>query len=348
MDRTLDFKGRASENIFIIRGFAIFLVVIGHVIGGKDTGIRQLYDRDILLLAQLYDFIYTFHMPIFFLASGFSATVLSKSNNKLLDFIKSRCRRLLVPLICWAPLYYIFRSMIGKTNFQVFGILKSIVNPDFIFWFFPAIFFANVMGFIFIKIFRSWSLYGITSLILFGASFPLTGNIGACFYFNIFYFLGCAIGLHLSKKDYQVMTISGWKIISILLITISVMYAVYFWLGSEHLSGLLAKFINGLLSFSVLYIIIDSRAQFSLPNFMQSISKISKNIFLYLGKISMSIYLLHVVCASTLRIVLVKLGVFEPNLQFVIGFVGSIVGSVLIHRLLCKNYLFLYSIGEAK
>lgn len=173
MEKALDFKLKASENLFIIRGFAIFLVVIGHVIGGRDTGIRQLYEEDLLGLAQLYDFIYTFHRPIFFIASGFSFTIFSKLNHKLSSFVRSRAQRLLVPLLCWAPLYYILRSAIGKTDFQAFGIIKSIIIPDFIFWFFPAIFFAAILGFFFLRILRSWLLYIVTTLILFILSFCL-------------------------------------------------------------------------------------------------------------------------------------------------------------------------------
>ncbi|MBD0389778.1 MAG: acyltransferase family protein, partial [Nostoc sp. C3-bin3] len=91
---------------------AIVLVVIGHVIGNKrDAGILQMYDSDIPLLAGLTEFIYTFHMPIFFILSGVSFATFSKKNNSLLSFLNSKFKRLLVPLLCWAPILLIFQSL---------------------------------------------------------------------------------------------------------------------------------------------------------------------------------------------------------------------------------------------
>jgi fucose 4-O-acetylase-like acetyltransferase len=60
---------------------AIVLVVIGHVIGHKkDVGMRQMYDSDIPFLTWLTEFIYTFHMPIFFILSGVSFATFSTKN----------------------------------------------------------------------------------------------------------------------------------------------------------------------------------------------------------------------------------------------------------------------------
>jgi len=122
----------------------------------------------------------------------------------------------------------------------------------------------------------------------------------------------------------------------------------YFLMASKGLSYLLVKFINGILGFSTLCIIIDSWSKFSLPSFLQPISLINKNIFLHLGQISMSVYLLHVICGSITRNILAQFGVLDPNIQFTLGLLISAIGPVLFHRTFRKNRLFLYSIGEAK
>ncbi|MDF5730700.1 MAG: acyltransferase family protein [Rhizonema sp. PD38] len=78
-DITPEFKQKLSHDLYFVRGFAILWVVVGHVIGDRSAGIRQLYDQDIPILAWMYTFIYSFHMPIFFIVSGISFAVFSKS-----------------------------------------------------------------------------------------------------------------------------------------------------------------------------------------------------------------------------------------------------------------------------
>ena len=52
-----------------LKGFAIFLVVVGHVVlGYLRAGIFPEYQWSLQLT---HDLIYSFHMPLFFLISGF-------------------------------------------------------------------------------------------------------------------------------------------------------------------------------------------------------------------------------------------------------------------------------------
>lgn len=48
------------DYIDILRGFAIFLVTLGHII--EKSGYKE---------SPLFTFIYSFHMPLFFCISGF-------------------------------------------------------------------------------------------------------------------------------------------------------------------------------------------------------------------------------------------------------------------------------------
>jgi fucose 4-O-acetylase-like acetyltransferase len=345
LDNLAVMRKRASENIFIIRGFAIFLVVLGHVIGDKDagTGIRQFYPSDLMELAQISRFIYTFHMPIFFLSSGFSFVYLSKSNHSLLSFIISKVRRLLIPWVCWAPIYYLIKSAMGKKDLNFLAVIQSVVNADFIFWFFPAIFFASIVGYICLKKFNSWALYSVLSIFLFALSFCFQGTISVWFYFNCFYFLGCVLGLYLLSRS-EKLDFPTW--ISVLLFFALMSSSLLF--EGISLSPLVTKFFSGLSSFILLYILIDARETSSRSNLIRLIFNTSENIFGYFGKISMSIYLLHVISGSSIRTFLVKFGILDPSTQLILGLLASILGPILIHNLLRKNTLFLYSIGEAK
>lgn len=76
------------ENADTLRGFAILLVILGHAVA-KENIVRT----DSILCNEIYNFIYSFHMPLFFIISGFCYT--RYMNYK--DFLLRKCRYLLIP-----------------------------------------------------------------------------------------------------------------------------------------------------------------------------------------------------------------------------------------------------------
>jgi fucose 4-O-acetylase-like acetyltransferase len=75
------------EYFDAIKAFAIFLVVYGHTLQYLDklqTG------------KCLHDFIYSFHMPLFMVVSGYFASSLQ---NNIYPFITKKLRQLILPVI---------------------------------------------------------------------------------------------------------------------------------------------------------------------------------------------------------------------------------------------------------
>lgn len=91
----------------ILRGFSIILVVLGHCIqegSGEPYRVESSYFRD-----RLYQFIYSFHMPLFMLISGYLGWYSMKrcQNQKArLEVLRSRAATLLVPIFFWTALDY--------------------------------------------------------------------------------------------------------------------------------------------------------------------------------------------------------------------------------------------------
>lgn len=87
------------EFIDIIKGFAILLVVIGHFmedsIEGNGNTLRS------------FNFIYTFHMPLFMFAGGYIAQLQYKniSISNIGKYILNKTRGLLIPYIMWASVF---------------------------------------------------------------------------------------------------------------------------------------------------------------------------------------------------------------------------------------------------
>ncbi len=78
------------ENVDILRGFAILLVVLGHALAADNIG-----TSDAEWCNVIHDFIYSFHMPLFFLISGFCYSRHANYGK----FVLHKCRYLLLPYV---------------------------------------------------------------------------------------------------------------------------------------------------------------------------------------------------------------------------------------------------------
>lgn len=95
-------KGKQIEWINILRGFAIFLIVLGHSIG---------YSKGLTGLSR---YLSSFYVPLFFFISGYLFQ--ENKEEKLTPFIKRRAKRILIPYFTFALLslipYYLFAGNI--------------------------------------------------------------------------------------------------------------------------------------------------------------------------------------------------------------------------------------------
>ena len=130
------------DYIDFTKGIAIFLVVWGHAIqvGGMQ---REVFSD------KLFTFIYSFHMPLFMMLSGF---VFAKTYNRK-DFwknIKSKITRLVFPAILWGVLFYIIKAVMENyllKNFYPFSI-NQVVNEIWDVWYLWSLFFCTVAALI--------------------------------------------------------------------------------------------------------------------------------------------------------------------------------------------------------
>lgn len=101
----------------LLRGFAIILVVLGHCIqegSGETVQTDQLYFQD-----RLYQWIYSFHMPLFMMVSGYlnwRGIKQSTENRKLFSLIKKRMVSLIAPVLWWTAFDYIRILLLNELN----------------------------------------------------------------------------------------------------------------------------------------------------------------------------------------------------------------------------------------
>ncbi|MBQ8167670.1 MAG: acyltransferase [Lachnospiraceae bacterium] len=107
-----------NENIDIIRGFAVVLMVLGHSVAAEN-----LNDIDSKCCKVVFEYIYTFHMPLFFIIAGFCY----KRCVNYFEYVNKRVKRILVPYVVFSVVSIILRNI-----FSVFTLSKSNIGEDVI------------------------------------------------------------------------------------------------------------------------------------------------------------------------------------------------------------------------
>lgn len=140
----------------ILRGFAIVLVVLGHCIqegSGTDFKLNMMYFSD-----RWYQFIYSFHMPLFMMISGYLAwDSMEKAKDRQAQWklLGRRSAALLVPIFAWTCFDYV-QILLGYgieyplfLSIGIFAknfILSILTNAWFlwaVFWCFVIVFFMH-------------------------------------------------------------------------------------------------------------------------------------------------------------------------------------------------------------
>lgn len=116
-----------------LKGFAIYLVVFGHIYqkmiqGGMDY--------------RIFSVIYSFHMPLFFFLSGYVSQKTNKINTykEASQYLVNKVGNLIVPFLIWALLNYMLFSSIKDFSFlKLYSIIvKQFSEPSL--WFLLMLF----------------------------------------------------------------------------------------------------------------------------------------------------------------------------------------------------------------
>ncbi|WP_455544271.1 acyltransferase family protein [Intestinibacter sp.] len=153
------------EYLDIAKGFAILLVVLGHI-----------YDMS----NPIKIWIYSFHMPLFFVISGILCNHTNQKERTISNVIISKFKSLIIPYIFF-ELLAIFISMIQNDfTFDAFKI--NIINSIFMYckagatWFLPCLFVAEVVFIFMVKYVENNKLCWLFSALIFLIPFSIEAN----------------------------------------------------------------------------------------------------------------------------------------------------------------------------
>lgn len=193
---------KREHSYDIAKGIAMILVIIGHCKFVPET---------------MKWWLYSFHMPLFFMISGM---LLNVEKYSFISFVKNKLRTLVLPYFCMSFVLYVWDVLIRirSSNLDTHSFAKKFVgiflahrNSDYYYslWFLTALFFAELSIYVIVKISKNKPpVIFIFMFLLSVAGFYITAKTDKGFYWSLdlvpmsaaFLAIGYLLRLYL-KKD---------------------------------------------------------------------------------------------------------------------------------------------------
>ena len=323
-----------NYHIESLRGIAIILVVLGHVIGsGPEGGLKIEFPSN---WRYIYCWIDIIQLPLFTAIAGW-VYALKPIEKGLKQFIFEKIKRLILPMLIIAPVYYILQCIIPGTNTSnsIFDLWRVFLFSYSIYWYLYALFIIFIMIAIIDKYKKANTLSGwfkiliisiLTSLIFKNTSIDNIPNI-FCFLGGINQLPYFLIGLGLYRFKDALYKKSYYLILGIISLTISFLAINMEWIN-------LCEGNN----FSFYHNIILRIAACGLLVPICYI-KFKNRILSFIGKYSFSIYMFHVFFTSSVRIFLNKIGLTSLPYTIIIITVLAISIPVILEMIINKNHI---------
>jgi fucose 4-O-acetylase-like acetyltransferase len=313
------------EWIDYAKGIGIFLVVFGHALRGivNDSIIQTS-----LLQRSVDQWIYAFHMPLFFFLSGL---FVERSINKpLKNFIIGKLQTIAYPYFVWSIIQEVIRIKAGISSRTLGELWQILYEPILQFWFLYALFFISLSYAIARKFHLTPAMFLVGCIWLY-ASYLFKLDLGAwgsiyLIRINAIYF---AVGATIGSRNWLAYLdkATPWSLIASAIAGLGIVtLTVYFGLVEiPVLVPAIAFFgITGVISLS------KCLEQVKLARFLRQ-----------WGLLSLQIYVAHTIVTAIARSLLQKLNVSDPAFHLIVGTVAGIYGPIAID-FICQKVSFPY------
>lgn len=138
-----------NQYLDILRGIAIILMVFGHCLQyGNGT---EFIKSSGFFYNRLFQVIYSFHMPLFMLLSGYLFFYTVGRYQKTREFLKNRWRRIVLPIIGWQTFHYLVKMVgmiMSREEISTAFFVKYVRSWFTDIWFLLAILYCSLIIFI--------------------------------------------------------------------------------------------------------------------------------------------------------------------------------------------------------
>lgn len=300
------------------RGLGILLVVIGHVERGLvSAGIAKAAIWPVFDTA-----LYTFHMPLFMMLAGMNVPVSLRRGTS--SFIRDKLRSVAYPYVLWSLIQgtiLVLLSRFTNGGADWHDLLAIGWRPMSQFWFLYALM-AYLLLVAAIGL-RRWALIPIAVIVfLFGLSLPRDGIGPLLCFFLPFFVLGISISERVKALSVRFPPL--WLAALALLWFAALQFVD---LGHAHANLTVNALPCALLGSAFVLVLAQG-----LPQRAQA-------AWALLGRMSMTIYILHILAAAGTRIIMVRLGIHAPALVYLAA--GTTAGMLLP----CAAHLVMARLG---
>ena len=319
-----------------VRGVACILVVLGHFF---QSMVRAMIIPDNSIYEWFNRTIYYFHVPLFFICSGYLYQKTECINSVRacewwVGKIKKKLLTLGVPYVVFSLITWGLKNGFFSTiNSETGGIVESLLlHPMSPYWFLYILFFIFIATPIVkerksIKVLLGMAigLRLITEIFdTWRGCFYILEKIG---YYEVWFVLGMALWMY--KEDFNEVFFWHRKPIAkicslgagVLFVTSSIFISIF------KIEVPFIGFFMGVIACSGLVI------------FTQQQCKIGKRsvVLKYLSGYTLEIFLMHTIFAAGMRSILLRLGVQNWGIHFIIGIGISFVGPIVIAEIFKKS-----------
>jgi fucose 4-O-acetylase-like acetyltransferase len=320
----------------IARGAAIILVVFAHTQRGLVAANVMNGSPGYLLSDYI---IYTFHMPFFFVLSGYFFRGPVTSEPQAWWWVRSRA--IVYPYFLWSIIQGTIAYAVsgsgatnGVTSFsRLFEILWDPISP---YWFLYALFFSNVLAMLMIRL-GAGLMMGIAFIFLVSAFF-LTPDVIQDISYGFFYF---SIGIFIREKGLlRYLPVSGRSVVLLLVGFLAVAISSLL-TGVPERMPIIAAFLGIATLVSTCFYLGQHFSHAALAR-----------ILALIGQCSMGIFVMHIIIVSSCRFAFVRLlHIEEPALILTVATIMGVLiptaVQIFVLRLNIQDYVGLPSSSKA-
>ena len=300
--------------------FACFLVVIGHfwmsMVGSSIVPETACYQWFIAT-------IYYFHVPLFFICSGYLYQKLNRSNtlHQRLRTIYKKIVCLGIPYVTFTLITWIFKAVFsGEVNIANEGLLRTFfVSPEAPYWYLYSL----------ILIFTVTPTFETKGKAVIGLICAIVCKILSFFVdvpvlpYVLKYEIWFVLGITMEK--YEVLTIIPLKKLRNTGVILATMFLALSIPGATMFSSnQFVKFIMGILGCGASIVLFVS---FTNPEKWSG-------YLAFLSQYTMPIFLMHTIFAAGVRIVLMKIGITSGLIHVTLGLPAGFVGPIIATRVM--------------
>ena len=306
------------DNVKVI---ACVLVVLGHFF-------QSMVKSEIIETSNVYEWfnqtIYYFHVPLFFICSGYLYQKFSKVNSfkEWRNNVLKKLLNLGIPYFTFAISTWVIKNVFSSAvNNKTGNFVDDIfLNPMPPYWFLYALFFLFIVipTFSGLKKIRIALIFFIVLRFIFIFNSWLNKFLPMPFEYIMLYGIWFVIGMYINfVNSDKVFRNKKTPICCLVSGCLFVILSIFVYVKN--------------ISVEVISLILGLIACFSIILFVMFIYRNNKQgkVFGFLVKYTMPIFLMHTIFAATFRSVLFKLGIYDSIIHIVIGLFVSFAGPVL-------------------